>query len=512
MDTSGIEQTSRSPFGDEYTYVVDEGAESKRIAAFAAHAVSAGRRVVAVQGLGFVGAGMAAALSEARRDDGTPRFAVIGVDLASPEHYWKIARTQQARPPISSDDARIEVAYARAGAAGNLTATFSAAAYAVADVVVIDVNLDITKSPNDPRRYSFSYDQYLRAIETVAGSVREGTLVIVETTVPPGTMERVILPAFARIFQARGLDVRTLHLVHSYERVMPGARYLESITAFYRVFAGIDAESSRAARAFFDSFINTRDFPLSELPSPTASELAKVLENSFRAANIAFIQEWTEFAEAAGVDLFGVIDAIRVRPTHRNIMAPGFGVGGYCLPKDPLLADWALQAHFGAPRHLDMSLEAVRVNERMPLHTMRALRSIAGDLRGRRVALMGVSYLDGVADTRSSPAAVFYDRCVEEGATVTPHDPLVSFWPEKGLSVQQDFASFRNSVHDTAVFAVRHPLYLRLTASDIVREIAGLTCVVDANNVITDTVARDLARSGVRVAGVGKGHWSTWAL
>ena len=121
---------------------------------------------------------------------------------------------------------------------------------------------------------------------------------------------------------------------------MPGAQYLASITDFHRVFAAGTDVARKSVRQFLESFINTGDFPLFELETPTASELAKVLENTFRAVNIALIQEWSELAQAAQVDLFKVIDAIRVRPTHRNIMMPGFGVGGYCLTKDALLADW----------------------------------------------------------------------------------------------------------------------------------------------------------------------------
>ena len=133
---------------------------------------------------------------------------------------------------------------------------------------------------------------------------------------------------------------------------MPGPSYLNSIVNFYRVYSGINKESRLKAREFFESFINTQDYPLSEVHSNTAAEMAKVLENSFRAMNIAFIQEWTEYAEKAGVNLFEVIEAIRIRPTHKNIMLPGFGVGGYCLTKDPLLADWSYQNMFHSEKNL----------------------------------------------------------------------------------------------------------------------------------------------------------------
>ena len=115
--------------------------------------------------------------------------------------------------------------------------------------------------------------------------------------------------------------------------------------------------------------------------------------------NIAFIQEWTELAEAANVNLYEVIDAIRLRPTHSNIMRPGLGVGGYCLTKDPLLASWSSEKIFeGKP--LKQSEESVVINDRMPLHTYNKISNFYnGSLEGKTVLILGVSYLSDVGDT-----------------------------------------------------------------------------------------------------------------
>jgi len=499
--------TSLSPFGETYEYELDHAAERRRVQEFADRFAGSETQIVVVQGIGFVGAAMLAALAEARMATGQPAFAIIGVDLSDEENYWKIARVESGLAPVASSDARIAKAYSAAKARGNLIATYSSHAYACADIVVVDVHLDIALCEGGALEYEFSYEHYLSAIESVARSVTEDTLVVIETTVPPGTTDKVIRPLFAKWLAARELDPQRFFLAHSYERVMPGQQYLDSITNFYRVFAGADEPSSRRARAFFEAFINTAEFPLMEIGTTTGSEMAKVLENSYRATNIAFMQEWTEFAEAAEVDLFEVIDAIRVRPTHRNIMAPGFGVGGYCLTKDALLADWALQTHFGGKRRLDMSLEAVRVNDRMPLHTFSVLKEAVSSVEGLNVALLGVSYRAGVADTRSSPSGSFYDRCLEAGATVSLHDPMLSFWPDRGIPVEQALETFAAHAHDVVVFAVRHPEYLSLTGSDVLEYFPSVRYVIDANNVLADAVARDLGARGVRVLGIGKGHW-----
>ena len=467
-----------------------------------------GREVVAVQGLGFVGSAMVAALAKARHADGNPRFAVIGVDLGDDRNGLKIKAVLRGESPIVSSDQSLASAFKVGLATGNLTATSDTSAFALADVVVIDVNLDVRKPSSELARYEVVDGPFRRAIGAIAEHITEDTLVVVETTVPPGTTERVVIPMIEDSCRRRGLDASRIHVAHSYERVMPGAQYLASITDFHRVFAAGTDVARKSVRQFLESFINTGDFPLFELETPTASELAKVLENTFRAVNIALIQEWSELAQAAQVDLFKVIDAIRVRPTHRNIMMPGFGVGGYCLTKDALLADWGGRTYWQSPRHLDMALEALAVNDAMPLHTFRLINELIPDLADRRVLILGVSYLNDVADTRSSPTAILYDALKVHGANVSVHDPLVAKWEEKGIAIDcrlDSLGSLRKQ--EALVVAVRHKEYLGLSAADLLSYFPDLRVVVDANNVLSDETARDLAGTGVAVAGVGKGHW-----
>jgi nucleotide sugar dehydrogenase len=460
-----------------------------------------------VQGLGFVGGAMAAALARGRRPDGSPRFAVIGLDLDDAPGRQKVAAVRAGEPPIKATDPMLTAAYLEARATGNLTATTNPAAISLADVIVMDVGYDVLRAPREVAHYKVAEMGFAAALRSVAERVREDALVVVETTVPPGTTKRLVAPTIAEGLRSRGLDPARVQIAHSYERVMPGPNYLASITDFHRVFAGLDAASAIRARAFLEGFINTRDFPLTELDSPTASETAKVLENSFRATNIALIQEWSEYAQAAEIDLWRVIQAIRVRPTHRNIMAPGFGVGGYCLTKDSLLADWGARQMMGNDFRLSMALRGTEINDAMPLHTFELLRGLLPDLAGRRVVVLGVSYLADVADTRSSPTAIFRAACQAAGASVLVHDPLVTFWPEAGIMINTRLESLGDGGADALVLAVRHQKYLTLNAAGILRLFPHLAAVVDGNDVLSDATAGGLAKAGVRVAGVGKGHW-----
>jgi nucleotide sugar dehydrogenase len=432
--------------------------ESQAIDAFLARHPDA--NVVVVQGLGFVGAVMALAVANAPHEE----YAVIGVDLPTEAGRRKVNALNEGTFPIESADPTVEEFHARALEKGNFLATCSEDAYERADVVIVDVNLDVQKETTDEKQldgYGVDLTPFRAACRTVAKRCKSDVLVIVETTVPPGTCENVVKPIFGAEFEARGLSP-TYRLGHSFERVMPGPDYVDSIRNFYRVYAGINEESATATRRFLETVIYTDEYPLTRLGSTTASEMTKVLENSYRAMNIAFVQEWTEFAEEVGVNLYEVVQAIRKRPTHQNLMLPGLGVGGYCLTKDPLLASWARSAH-GADsqeRRLGLSERAVEINDQMPHHTFERIRdSLNGTLDGASVLLLGVSYRKDVGDTRFTPAEYLYDLLCDHGATVHLHDPYIDYWEERDRDVPQRLSEATPETVDAIVISTPHSAY-----------------------------------------------------
>ena len=395
-----------------------------------------GKKVVAVQGLGFVGAAMSLVVANSKDN-----YAVLGVDVASQVGYWKVASINEGELPLVSSDVKLKQYFENAKKNGNLYATYDNYAYSLADVVIVDINLDVEKISgglNTLKGYNVDLSKFKKAISAVLKSCKEDVLMLVETTVPPGTCSKIIKPLIDEIFTERGLEPEKIKLAHSYERVMPGPNYIDSIENFYRVYSGINEASADAAESFLRTVIKTSEYPLTRLSNTNATEISKVLENSYRAMNIAFIQEWTELADAAGVDLYEVISAIRMRPTHKNIMRPGLGVGGYCLTKDPLLASWASQEMFGC-RALTQSEVAVNINDQMPLYSLRVLKERFGEaLKGKKVLFLGVSYLNDVGDTRFTPAELIYDQIKDLGAVVFLHDPYLSVWEEKGLPIESE--------------------------------------------------------------------------
>jgi UDP-N-acetyl-D-glucosamine dehydrogenase len=468
-----------------------------------------GRKVVVIQGLGFVGSAMLTAVASAKAKNGVPMYAVIGVDLPSPSSYWKIAEINNGKLPIKSLDRQLSKTFSECFKFGNIIATASEHAYEVANFVLVNINLDAEKGGiGKVKQAKICIDNFVSSVRGIARKIKPSSLVIIETTVPPGTCEKILVPLFKSEFKRRGYGDSEINLVYSYERVMPGKNYLKSIISYYRVFSGINTNCKRKTRNFFKSIIDTDSYPLTELESLTAAEIGKVLENSYRAANIAFIEEWTELAETAGVNLYEIIAGIRMRETHKNIMSPGFGVGGYCLPKDPILADWSNIKLFGREKHLHISLKSIDINDKMPLHSFGLLKRYLNRLGGKEILLMGVSYTKDVADTRSSPSRLFYKRCIKNHVTVLLHDPLVTYWPELNLNIMNDLDVMRNKKVDAIVFAVNHDIYMQMTPKEIARLLKQHGLILDCNNIIDDQKAFVLRKMGFKIAGVGKGHWN----
>lgn len=448
---------SRNPLtGVEYT-LPDVEEDRQSIERFLANNI--GKPVVVVQGLGFVGAVMSLVCANALTED----YAVIGVDLLAPATYWRIRSLNEGMFPLVADDPLIDEFYRNAMSRGNFLATYDPAAYEYANIVIVDVNLDVQKVTGDRGELNdFSVDLtgFKSAIQTIASRCREDVLLLVETTVPPGTCQRVVKPIMDEVLQQRGARADLYKLGHSYERVMPGPEYIHSIRAYPRVYSGIDEQGADAVEAFLRTIIDTSSCELRRLGSTNATEMAKVLENSYRAMNISFVVEWSRFAEEAGVNLYEVVNAIRVRKTHANLMFPGIGVGGYCLTKDSLLASWSRKTFFGASTGLDGSVNCVATNDRMPLYAFERLARVCGDLNGKQVAVLGVSYRGDVGDTRFTPVNLFVACLEDAGASVVCHDPFVAFWPEREQAVAQDLGVMLAANPSVVVISAGHKQYM----------------------------------------------------
>lgn len=510
--------------------------ELQRLEQLVQQARERGQEIVVVMGLGFVGAVMAAIIADST-DPKTGKAGkfVIGCQRPSTRSYWKIPLLNRGQSPVKAEDPEVDQIISRCVLERkNLVATFNSDCLSLADCVVVDVQCDYKKRDLGNLRTGEADMAALEAtLATIGQKIQPHCLVLIETTVAPGTTEFVAWPILKKAFRARGLNATPL-LAHSYERVMPGREYVRSIRDFWRVCAGCTPEARERVVKFLHEVINTRDYPLTVMDRPIESETAKIVENSYRATILAFLNEWSTFAERNGVDLIKVIEAIKVRPTHSNIIFPGPGIGGYCLPKDGGLGYWAYKHLLGFEDDIfKITTLAIDINDTRGLHvaelTRDALRNMGRYIAGSRVLLCGASYREDVGDTRYSGSEVVVRRLAEMGAEISVHDPYVEHWyelenqdtyPEPGFSLarffrnQEDLKNIRvqkdlpAAMHDVdaVILAVRHKPYLNLDPDQVVQWIGEPAAIIDCFGILRDAQIRRYFELGCEVKALGRGH------
>ena len=494
-----------------------------------------GREIVVVMGLGFVGAVMAGVIADTVDQGGRPTKFVIGMQRPSPRSFWKIPWLNRGLSPVSSEDPEVVPMIHRCvNEKKTFTATYTYEALKFADVVVVDIQCDYIKEAlGNVREGRADMEALEESIEIMAEHVPPEALILIETTVAPGTTEQIAYPIIKKAFRRRGIQSDPL-LAHSFERVMPGRNYVASIREFWRVCSGVNPEATRRVVKFLSEIINTERYPLTVLDRPIESETAKIVENSFRATILAFLDEWSLFAERNGVDLIKVINAIKVRPTHNNIIFPGPGIGGYCLPKDGALGYWAYRHIHGWEDDIfKITPLAIDINDTRALHvaqlTRDALRNMGRPIAAAEILLLGASYREDVGDTRYSGSELIVRRLTEMGAEMRVHDPYVLKWWEfekqdeypassqslkrffrgqeklKELRVEKDLGEALSGV-DAVIFAVRHKHYLNLDPDEVVRQAGGPIAVIDCFGILDDKRIRRYFELGCEVKGLGRGH------
>lgn len=487
-------------------------------------------------GVGFVGAVMAGVVADATdKETGEPLYFVIGMQRPSTRSYWKIPYLNRGIAPVEAEDPEVALLIKRCVLEKEtLAATFSYDALSLADVVVVDVQCDYQKEAfGDVRKGSADIAALESSLKIIGEQITPECLVLIETTVPPGTTEYVANPIIKKEFVKRGIDREPL-LSHSFERVMPGKNYVSSIRDFWRVCSGINDKASEKVAAFLSNVLNVEKFPLTVLDRPMESETCKIVENSYRSTLLAFMDEWSVFAERNGVDITKVIKAIKVRPTHSNILFPGPGIGGYCLPKDGGLGVWAYHTLLGFDDDLfKITPAAIDINDTRALRaatmTRDALRNMGKIVPTSKIAVLGASYREDVGDTRYSGSEIIVRKLTEMGGDLVVHDPYVKHWwelekqatyPAPGhswsrffrnqeslsdLSVNQDLEDTLKEV-DAVVLAVRHKVYMDLSPDQVVDMTGGPVAVIDCFGLLDDDAIRRYFELGCEVKGLGRGH------
>ena len=530
---------SISPNGEEFPLPVeaDYQVENERLAALVKEHKALGYEIVVVMGVGFVGAVMAGVVADScDKETGKPGKFVIGMQRPSVRSFWKIHYLNRGIAPVEAEDPEVAQMIERCVCdKKTLTATFSYDALVLADVVVVDVQCDYLKEClGDVRKGRADIAALEESLGIIGARINPDCLVLIETTVPPGTTEFVAYPIFKRAFAERDLQDHEPLLSHSYERVMPGREYVASIRDFWRVCSGINKTARERVVKFLSAVLNVEKFPLTVMDRPIESETCKIVENSYRATTLAFMHEWSLFAERNGVDLPKVIEAIKVRPTHSNMIFPGPGIGGYCLPKDGGLGVWSYHTLMGFEDDIfKITPLAIDINDTRALHVAGlvrdGLRNQSKIVAASRVLILGASYREDVGDTRYSGSELIVRKLTEMGAEVLVHDPYVKHWwelekqdtyPAPGHSwsrffrnqesltdirVSKDLKASLKGV-DAVILAVRHDAYQELEPEQIIAMIGNPAVIIDCFAMLSDEQIKTFFAAGYEVKGLGRGH------
>jgi UDP-N-acetyl-D-glucosamine dehydrogenase len=358
--------------------------------------------LVAVIGLGYVGIPLAAALLRAG-------FRVLGCDVDE----QKIESLRAGRVYIGHPAADEIVAAVREG---RFDPTADMSRLGEPDALLICVPTPLTASRDPDLTY---VEQTIRAI---AARLRPGQLVSLESTTYPSTTRNVVLPILLTSGLRAGSD---FFLAYSPEREDPGNPQ-RSAAVIPKVVSGLDAASLELATALYASAV-AEVVPVSSLE---VAEACKILENTYRAVNIALVNELKVLLDRMGIDIWEVIDAARTKPFGFQAFYPGPGLGGHCIPIDPFYLSWLARQHGLATRFIELAGE---VNSRMPEYVVGRLAEALDDagkpLRGSRVCILGVAYKRDVDDPRESPAFAIFDLLRERGAELSYSDPHVPRLP-----------------------------------------------------------------------------------
>lgn len=426
---------------------------------------------IAVLGLGYVGLPTAALIAERG-------FKVVGLDLKKEVvdgvNSGKIMVREPGLPALVR----------RVVEDGFLRATLAPSeALSDRDVVLVIVQTPLKKDKTP------DLGPLTKACGEVAKHIKNGTLVVIESTLPPGAMQDVIRPVLESQGHRAGMD---FYLAYSPERAIP-TRTLIEIKRNPRLIGGLDRKSAEAAREFYSTFVEGELF----LEDMKTVEMVKLIENTYRDVNIALANEIARLCEGIGVDAIRAIELANKHP-RVHIHRPGAGVGGHCIPKDPY---FLIHKASGMGMRLEVIEAARKVNEAMPLHVVslveKALKTVNKRLEDSKIAVLGVAYKGDTDDVRGTPAEAIIKKLMVSKAFVHSHDPFV----------KQDFGGrFSNNLEevlessDCVVVVTDHSLYKTMDPQELAKNLDTPCVLVDARRILNPG---EVERQGLIYFGVG---------
>jgi UDP-N-acetyl-D-glucosamine dehydrogenase len=420
---------------------------------------------VAVIGLGYVGLPLAVQMARAG-------FSVVGIER-NPHRVKMVNRAENYIGDVVSIELGNIVRDSR------LRATSGFDAVADVDVVLICVPTPLDKNKQPDTRY------IVHVLEESLPHLKQGQLIVLESTTYPGTTEEIIQPRIEALGFTIGEDI---FLAFSPERVDPGnQQYKTNNTP--KVVGGVTPRCTDVAAAVYEAVIDGVVFRVS---SPRAAEMTKLLENIFRIVNISMVNELAQLCERMSIDLWEVIEAAKTKPFGFMPFYPGPGLGGHCIPLDPFYLSWKAKEYDFTTRFIDL---AGQINDAMPYHVIEKagelLNGIGKPIHGAKILLLGMAYKKDIDDLRQSPALKIARLLFDQGANLSYHDPLIPVLDQSDLSLSSiELSDDAISSQDLVIITTAH------TGVDYERVVKQATLVFDTRNATNGIESSKVKRLG----------------
>ena len=466
---------------------------------------------IGVIGPGIVGMPMAAMLANARIKIGTDQPAkVVIVQRNSVNSGWKVDAINSGKSVIGGIEPELDDITRQAVGAGNLSASSDFSVLADADVILVSIQTDKKENGIEP-----DYGPMFGGLEKLAEALQNKPaskipLIIFESTLAPTTMDTLFREHFKKYGLEEGKDIL---LGNSPNRVMPG-RLVERIRESDKLAGGLHPETPKLIARLYDHIVtNGTVFQTNSL----TAEIVKTLENAYRDVRIAFSTEIVRYCDAHNIDFYKVRDQVNNKLSQADdatnnpnavpsggILIPMLGVGGHCLPKDGILLWWR-NIQKGNDTSASLILESRSINDASPVHTFRQAEKTFGDLKNKKIALLGVAYRFNSEDTRNSPTLVLANYLRDQNMDYIMHDPYVKEDDQNLLKFNQQ-GHLTHDLDKALEFAdyvficSAHKLYI--DEFDKINSSKNVLGIMDASNIYQ---RRQFADHPEKYAGIGKG-------
>jgi UDP-N-acetyl-D-mannosaminuronic acid dehydrogenase len=447
---------------------------------------------IVVFGMGYVGIPTAALFADVQG------IYVIGVQRSSKRSGWKIEHINEGKSPIGGNEPGLSELIKKVVKKGKLRVTDDISVCRDADVIVVSV-----QTPVDENHLPI-YKSLTDCLVDIGKNMSEGVMVILESTVAPGTTENIVKPILEK--QSNFKAGEEFNLVFSPERVMAG-RLIHNMVNLPRIIGGYTGDCTNRAVELYKKIVKSKIFTTDCL----TAEIAKLTENTYRDVNIAFANEIALICESLGVNVHEVRELVNALPfdssepsknPYRNLHIPGAGVGGHCLPKDPWLLKYGLEKFGSFKTSTNIIVESRRTNDNMPFHMKElivdALREQGKKLEDSRICILGFAFLENSDDTRNTPALTLFDLLKDKCKEVIVHDPYVKEYEDIKIEKKIDEALYKTNC---IAVVTRHKQYLDLKLSWL-KKLLETPVIVDGRNIFNPNKCRE---AGFIYRGIGVG-------